>query len=106
MLLCSWVQPSTRDVHVGTKVDEFGFTLVNFKTLLLIQKQPFVFLSQVDQVFFSDEDIDPLHVLHEIEKALPREPIDGEHPRHTKQGPIEDYHEGKYPKHMGLHCLL
>jgi hypothetical protein len=53
-----------------------------------------------------DEDIDPLHVLHEIEKPLPREPVDGEHPRHTKQGPIKDYHEGKYPKHMGLHYLL
>ncbi len=53
-----------------------------------------------------DEDIDPLHVLHEIEKPLPRELVDGEHPRHTKQGPIEDYHEGKYPKHMGLHYLL
>jgi len=54
MLLCSWVQPSTRDVHAGTKVDEFGFTLVNFRMLLLIQEQPFVFLSQVDQMFFSD----------------------------------------------------
>jgi hypothetical protein len=53
-----------------------------------------------------DEDIDPLHVLYEIEKALLRELIDGEHPRHTKQSPIEDYHEGKYLKHMGLHCLL
>jgi hypothetical protein len=54
MLLCSWVQPSTHDVHAGTKVDEFGFTLVNFRTLLLIQEQPFVFPSQVNQVFFSD----------------------------------------------------
>ncbi len=54
MLLCSWVQPSTRDVHVGTKMDEFGFTLVNFTTLLLIQKQPFIFPSQINQVFFSN----------------------------------------------------
>jgi hypothetical protein len=46
-------------VHAGTKVDEFGFTLVNFRTLLLIQEQPFAFPSQVDQMFFSDFTQEP-----------------------------------------------
>jgi hypothetical protein len=59
MLLCSWVQPNMCSVHASTKVDEFGLTLVNFRKLLLIQEQPFVFPSQVDQMFFSNFTQEP-----------------------------------------------
>jgi hypothetical protein len=48
-----------RNVHVSTKVDEFGFTLINFKRLLLTQEQPFVFPLQVKQMFFSHSMQEP-----------------------------------------------
>jgi hypothetical protein len=50
---CDWV-----DVHhsMGMKQDEFGFTLVNFSRLIhtgeKVDDDPFVFSSQVEQVFY------------------------------------------------------
>lgn len=54
VLLCSWVQARTHGPHANTKKDEFGSTLVNFIRLILAKEKPFVFPSQVEQVFFYD----------------------------------------------------
>ncbi len=54
VLLFFWVQGKTCGFNAGLKKDEFGFTLVNFKRLLSPRGQPFVFLSQIKQVFFSN----------------------------------------------------
>jgi hypothetical protein len=53
---CDWV-----DVHhsTGIKQDEFGFTLVNFSRLIhtgeRLDDDPYVFSSQVEQVFYVDD---------------------------------------------------
>lgn len=53
---CDWY-----DVHhrSGTKQDEFGYTVVNFKRLIhtgeKMEHDPFVFSSQVSQVFYVQE---------------------------------------------------
>lgn len=56
---CDWY-----DVHhrVGTREDEFGFTLLNFSWGILIGNKlmddPFVFSSQVEQVFYVQDLFD------------------------------------------------
>ncbi|XP_059451109.1 uncharacterized protein LOC132181901 [Corylus avellana] len=60
LLKCDWAD-NTRDR--GYKVDEYGITLVNFKNLIRtgesITDVPFVLTSQVDQVFYVENERNP-----------------------------------------------
>lgn len=57
MFRCDWAD-NTRDK--GYKVDEYGIVLVNFKNLVhtgdLVSDEPYVLTSQVDQVFYVQDD--------------------------------------------------
>ena len=57
---CDWAD-NTRDK--GYRVDENGITLVNFKNLIhtgeRITDEPFVLTSQVDQVFYVEDEMNP-----------------------------------------------
>jgi hypothetical protein len=56
---CKWVD-STRDK--GYKVDEYGLIFVNFKNLVhkgeMITDEPYMLTSQVDQVFYVEDERD------------------------------------------------
>ncbi|OMO68751.1 Transposon, En/Spm-like protein [Corchorus capsularis] len=70
---CDWADVTTSK---GVKKDQFGFTLVNFSHLIHTGKQlidePYVFSSQVRQVFFSEDPKDPgwFVVLHNTPRDL------------------------------------
>jgi hypothetical protein len=57
---CDWAD-TTRDI--GNKVNEYGLVLVNFKKLVhtgkLITDEPYVLITQVDQVFYVEDKRDP-----------------------------------------------
>jgi hypothetical protein len=57
---CDWAD-TTRDI--GYKVNEYGLVLVNFKKLVhtgkLISDEPYVLTTQVDQVFYVEDERDP-----------------------------------------------
>lgn len=55
---CNWV-----DNRTGAKVDNFGFTSVNFSHLLFKENnptnEPFILASQAEQVIYIEDPIDP-----------------------------------------------
>jgi hypothetical protein len=57
MFKCDWVD-NTKDK--GYKVDEYGITLVNFKNLIhteeRITDEPYMLTSEVDQVFYDEDE--------------------------------------------------
>jgi hypothetical protein len=57
---CDWAD-TTRDI--GYKVNEYGLVFVNFKKLVhtgkLISDEPYVLTTQVDQVFYIEDERDP-----------------------------------------------
>jgi hypothetical protein len=59
MFKCKWAD-STRDN--GYKVDEYGLIFVNYKNLVhrgeIITNEPYVLTSQVDQVFYVEDERD------------------------------------------------
>jgi len=58
MFLCYWIKAKALVLHVAMRKDEWGFTFVHFKQLLLACEQPFTIASQVEQVFFSEYSIE------------------------------------------------
>ncbi|OMO52139.1 Zinc finger, CCHC-type [Corchorus capsularis] len=70
---CDWADVNTSR---GVKKDQFGFTLVNFSHLIhtgqQLMDEPYVFSSQVKQVFFSEDPMDTgwFVVLHNTPRDL------------------------------------
>jgi hypothetical protein len=56
VLLCNWVKVDYNESNATIKQDEYGFTFVNFSSLIPISNQSFVFPIHVEQVFFSSCD--------------------------------------------------
>ncbi len=55
VLLCNWVKVNYIGSSATVKRNEYGFTLVNFGSLISISDQSFSFPLHVDQVFFSSD---------------------------------------------------
>jgi hypothetical protein len=56
MLLCKWVKANYNGSNATIKQNEYGFTLVNFGSLIPISNQSFAFPLHVEHVFFSSYD--------------------------------------------------
>jgi hypothetical protein len=55
VLLCNWVKANYVWGSATMKINDYGFTLVNFGSLIPISDQSFTFPLHVDQVFVSND---------------------------------------------------
>jgi hypothetical protein len=55
VLLCNWVKTNYNGNRTTIKKDEYGFTFVDFTSLIPISNQFFAFVIHVKQVFFSKD---------------------------------------------------
>ncbi|KAK5775095.1 hypothetical protein PVK06_042962 [Gossypium arboreum] len=81
---CDWVDVNTTR---GIKKDQFGFTMVNFSRLIhtgqQLMDEPYVFSSQVKQVFYSKDPTD--EGWHVVLRNTPRDLFDMEKTNSEKQ---------------------
>jgi hypothetical protein len=55
ILLCNWMKTNYAESSATMKRDKYGFTIVNFGSLIPISNQSFNFPLHVDQVFFFND---------------------------------------------------
>jgi len=59
VLLCKWVKANYRGNTATMKKDKWGFTLVNFNSVLPFGPESFAFSMHIDQMYFADAREEP-----------------------------------------------